>query len=363
MFTTWFPDEEAPSTAPFNLNHVHAIATQHEVKVIHVRLGRRGPVVSERFDGVDVTRIPLSPRRPWGYLAVARELAAALRQADVLHTMAFTSAVVAAPAHVFSRKPWVHTEHWSGMAEPANVSKAWAAMSWLRYVLKLPGAVTAVSSAQGQQLQRFARRDAVMVVPNVVQGHGPLASRRGLVDGKVRLVSVGGLIDRKRPLLALEAMRLLRENGIDATLCLVGDGPLRPDIESAAAAANLGGQLNITGLVSPGQVREELRASDVFMLPTRHETFCVSAAEAVAAGLPAVVTDIPAVRDFLTTSNSVLVSGNQGADFAAGVQEALRKFSQVSSATISGTIASRFAPQVVADEFTRAYSRVRGGKE
>lgn len=360
VFTTWFPDSENQATAPFNLKHVQAIAALHDVRVIHVRLGGTGAVISESYGAVPVTRIPLSPRRPLGYLEVVRQLWAALKHADVLHTMAFTSAVIAAPVQAFKRARWVHTEHWSGMANPASVSKLWVVLSPLRYVLKLPHAVTAVSASQAEQLSRFARGGRVEVIPNVVQGPGTLATRQGVLDGAPRLVGVGGLIARKRPMLALEALRLVRAGGLDASLTLVGDGPLRAELELAAAAANLGGKFTITGLVAPDQVSEALRAADLFILPSRHETFCVSAAEAVAAGLPAIVTDLPAVRDFLTVRNSVLVLGDSAEDFAVGVQEALARFSQVSSATIAGTIASRFAPRVIADKFSAVYARVRG---
>lgn len=362
VFTTWFPDAATPATAPFNLNHVKSVADDHEVRVIHVRLGGSGPIVSEDFDGVPVTRMPLSPRRPWEFAAVARQLAQAQRHADVLHTMAFTSAVIAAPVHAFNRTPWVHTEHWSGMADPASVSKVWAAFSWLRYVLKLPSAVTAVSAAQAQQLRRFARKGAITVVPNVVHAQALPATRQGSANGSPRLVSVGGLIDRKRPQLALEALRLLRGDGIDASLTLVGDGPLRAELEAAAAAAGLSGEVAITGLVAPEQVREELRAADVFILPTSHETFCVSAAEAVAAGLPAVVTDLSAVRDFLTEHNSVLVPGDTAADFAAGVREALARFATVPAGDIAATIGDRLGCGVVGAKFSAIYTEVSTAK-
>lgn len=362
VFTTWFPDAASPATAPFNLNHVQAIATDHEVRVIHVRLGGTGAVVTEDFSGLPVTRIPLSPRRPWGYVSVARHVAAALRHADVLHTMAFTSAVIAAPIHAIKNTPWVHTEHWSGMADPASVSRVWAAFSWLRYVLKFPSVVTAVSSAQAQQLRTFARRGAVQVVPNVVDAHGPVASRQGASAGRPQLIGVGGLIDRKRPFLALETLGLLRHGGLDASLTLVGDGPLRKELEAAAAAANLGGQLRITGLVAPERVYEELRAADVFILPTLHETFCVSAAEAVAAGLPAVVTDLPAVRDFLTDGNSVLVAGGTAADFASGVKEALQRFEEVPGERIAQTIGENLGSKAVGKAFSTVYASISKSK-
>ncbi|ALV46019.1 hypothetical protein MB46_11525 [Arthrobacter alpinus] len=357
VLTTWFPDTGNQATAPFNLKHVQAIARGHDVRVVHIRLGGTGAVVSENYGGVPVTRIPLSPLRPWGYLALARHVWAALKEADVLHTMAFTSAVIAAPLHAFRRTPWVHTEHWSGMANPASVSKVWVAFSWLRYVLKLPNAVTAVSTAQALQLGRFARGGRVDVIPNVVAVSKETAGRTGPADGATRLISVGGLVAGKRPILAVQTLALLRKDGIDASLTWVGDGPLRANMMAAAAAAGVADHLSVTGLVEPQRVQQELRKADVFFLPTRHETFCVAAAEAVAAGLPAVVTDLSAVRDFLTEENSVLVAGGGAQDFASGIELALRKFADVSGDTIAGTIPPAFTPLLVMEEFTRAYAR------
>ncbi|MFQ4147209.1 glycosyltransferase [Arthrobacter sp. LAPM80] len=362
VLATWFPDAAAPHQAPFNLSHVQAIAARHEVQVIHVRLGGRGKVVSEQYGGVTVTSVPFSPTKPWRYLAVARLLTRALRDADVLHTMAFSAAALATPVSAFARTPWVHTEHWSGMADPASVSKAWAAVAWLRYILKLPQAVTAVSQAQSRQLQVFARKGAVHVVPNVVQGQPPLAARSGRLDGGVRLVGVGGLIEGKRPELALDALGVLRGKGIDASLTWVGDGPLRNDLQAQAGRLGLGEHFSITGMVAPEEVTSQMRKTDVFILPSAHETFCMAAAEAVAQGVPAVVTDLPAVRDFLSAKNSVLVSGNAAADFADGVEQALEIFADVSPEEISATLGDNLGSSAVASKFSEIYESITASK-
>lgn len=363
VLATWFPDAAAPHQAPFNLSHVQAIAANQEVRVIHVRLGGHGEDISEEYGGVSVTRVSLSPKKPWQYLSFVRLLARALSDADVLHTMAFSAAALAAPVSAFARIPWVHTEHWSGMTDPVRVSKTWAAVSWLRYILKLPQRVTAVSHAQATQLQPFARKGAVHVVANVVQGQPPLAPRSGTVDGGVRLVGVGGLIEGKRPELALEALSVLRGKGIDASLTWVGDGPLRTDLEAQAARLGLGWEFSITGMVNPDQVTMELRKADVFILPSAHETFCMAAAEAVAQGLPVVITDLPAVRDFLSAKNSVLVGGNTAADFAKGVERALENFADVSPEEISATIGSGLGRSVAGSKFSQIYAAITESKK
>lgn len=363
VFTTWFPDAAAPSTAPFNLSHVQAIAAQHEVKVIHVRLGRIGEIEVEDLNGISVTRIPFSPKHPWSFCAVVRYLNVALKQADILHTMAFTSAAVAALARIGSHKPWVHTEHWSGVNNPASVSKVWVAASWLRFILRFPNLVTAVSEAQAVGLRRFSRAGAVCVIPNVVAKSETLAPRKGSNAAWMRLVSVGSLNAGKRPEVAIETLRALRNQGHDVSLTWVGDGPLRDSVEQLIGQYGLGPYVRITGLVSPAQVTEHLRQADIFLLPTAHETFCMAAAEAVAMGLPAVVTDLPAVQDFLSEENSVLVNGETAEDYSEAVSLAMAKFSEVSSAAISRTLPDRFASHSIAEQFTQAYAFVRGGRE
>jgi len=96
VVTTWFPSHEAPAQAPFNLEHAKAVQLRHDVSVVHVRLGSRLPAAAETYAGLPVQRISLNPRRPWTAVSVLRTLLGESSTSDVLHTMAFSSALVAA---------------------------------------------------------------------------------------------------------------------------------------------------------------------------------------------------------------------------------------------------------------------------
>src|SRR5699024_785006 len=113
IVTTWFPDTDHPGTAPFNVAHANAIATKHDVRVVHARLGGRERAEEEEYAGLAVTRVPINPRRP---LAVAHSLITLLRfarGADVVHSMAFSTLGVLAFLYPVIARRWVHTEHWS----------------------------------------------------------------------------------------------------------------------------------------------------------------------------------------------------------------------------------------------------------
>jgi glycosyltransferase involved in cell wall biosynthesis len=81
----------------------------------------------------------------------------------------------------------------------------------------------------------------------------------------------------------------------EALLLLVGDGAMRSELETLARDANLdANQLRFIGRVAPSEIPAWLRASDIFALTSPSEGFACALLEAMAVGLPSVVSAIPA---------------------------------------------------------------------
>lgn len=78
-----------------------------------------------------------------------------------------------------------------------------------------------------------------------------------------------------------------------AQLVLVGDGPTRPELEKLAGDLAVADRVRFVGRVSASEVPLWLRAADVFCLTSPSEGFPCALAEAMAAGLPSVVSRIP----------------------------------------------------------------------
>lgn len=79
-----------------------------------------------------------------------------------------------------------------------------------------------------------------------------------------------------------------------ATLWLVGEGPLGPTLADDIERHSLRGQVVLTGAFD--DVGELLLAADLFVLPSWEEGMSLALLEAMAAGLPSVVSDIPGNR-------------------------------------------------------------------
>lgn len=110
-----------------------------------------------------------------------------------------------------------------------------------------------------------------------------LRASLGLPDRGV-VAFVGRLVADKAPDVLLDAMALV---GPRARLVVAGDGPLRDRLARHPAA----GLATFLGFVQPRDVLRVLAASDAFALPSRYETWGAAAVEALAAGLPVVLSD------------------------------------------------------------------------
>ena len=107
-------------------------------------------------------------------------------------------------------------------------------------------------------------------------------------------IFVGRLAPEKELPSLIRAFAAVRRDVPAATLVLVGDGPLRSELETIAAGLSPDGAVRFTGRQTGAEVRDWLQASDVFALVSSNEGLACSLLEAMAAGLPSVVSDIPA---------------------------------------------------------------------
>ena len=124
---------------------------------------------------------------------------------------------------------------------------------------------------------------------------GPLAADRS--GEPSRLLSVGRLEPNKRLDRLLPLVAGLTADFPSVTLRIVGEGPARPSLERAIRDCSLSDRVILVGALAPAQVYDELRQADLFLFPSASETFGLAALEALAAGVPVIASDLPALRE------------------------------------------------------------------
>lgn len=116
------------------------------------------------------------------------------------------------------------------------------------------------------------------------------ATRPEPVTSLRRWLFVGGLIDRKGVGWLLEAFAVSRRQDPDLTLTLVGEGAERARLTDRAAELGVSEAVTFAGAVSPHEALRLMREHDLLVHPSRYETFGVVVIEAIAAGMPVIVT-------------------------------------------------------------------------
>jgi glycosyltransferase involved in cell wall biosynthesis len=108
-----------------------------------------------------------------------------------------------------------------------------------------------------------------------------------LADREKIVVAVGRLAPDKDFGVLLQAFARLRAQ--DARLVILGEGPAREALEAQVLALGLRGRVRLPGFVP--NIGAELDQARCFALSSRHESFSLATVEALAHGLPCVVTD------------------------------------------------------------------------
>jgi glycosyltransferase involved in cell wall biosynthesis len=218
---------------------------------------------------------------------------------DVVHCHNLTATVVAAmSARLAGARSVVSTRH--GLVAPPYS---------LRRELKFAVAsrfcdwIVAVCDAARHNLRSapFAARDKIVRVYNGVPALGQNGSPPAVKSG-FTLLHVARLSAAKDQATLLRAVVLADSQVPDLKLWIVGDGPLRPELQSLAD--RLGLRERVTFFGEQIDVAPFFSSADVFVMSSITEGLPVSLLEAMSAGLPAVVTDVGGMGEVVRRSGA-----------------------------------------------------------
>lgn len=153
-------------------------------------------------------------------------------------------------------------------------------------------AVGAVSSACFKMLYQEVPeiRDKLVYIPNMLDaGAVKEKAQEGIYRGKGKcIVSVGGLVPEKHFENALPTAQAMLDSGIDFTWHIVGDGPERSKLEALITENQMEERIVLEG--SKSNPYPYIKNADLFVHPSYVESQGLTVLEAMALGVPCVVT-------------------------------------------------------------------------
>jgi len=136
-----------------------------------------------------------------------------------------------------------------------------------------------------------------------------------------RILTVGRISSEKGQLVAIQALKTLKDKGYYIRWYFIGEGS---DMEYCKNEVDrLGLSKDASFLGTKTNPYAYMRDCDVYMQPSRHEGFCITLAEALCFGNPIVATDFTGAREQLQERENGFVVGMNAVDIAEGVEKAL----------------------------------------
>lgn len=174
------------------------------------------------------------------------------------------------------------------------------------------------------------------------------------------IINVGRLSKAKNQRLLIDAIEKIVTIGRNVKLIILGDGPLRNDLEAYVKKQSLEQVIHLMGNVDNAE--EYYAQADIFALSSEYEGLPLVILEAMAAGLPIVSTDVGGIRDIVADNGILIESGNKDMLVEALMKIIDDETLRIKMGEISRRDVVRFDSHVIANQYIELYYKYNEGK-
>lgn len=212
--------------------------------------------------------------------------------------------------------------------------------------------------------KRAVKQGRMLAIPNGIDvnmfsydSHARDVIRNELgINNKKMILAVGRLSTQKDYPNLLQAIQLLAQQRDDFKVFIVGDGPLKAELNLLVKTLNIGDFVEFLGIRR--DVPALMSAADLFILPSAWEGFGLVVAEAMACERVVVATDCGGVKE-VVGSNGFLVQPKKSTLLADSLNNAL-SLSEIERSEIGAAarqrVVSRFSLNANVDSFLKLYT-------
>lgn len=245
--------------------------------------------------------------------------------------------------------PYIITEHMSPFPMADYKLDNGNLHSLLKRAYSRSKANIGVSHFQLKQMGRFALGN-LELIPNMVNGHLFTVKEKKKAN-PFNFLSIGRLEDQKGFDLLLKSLNHLKEIGYsDVKLRIGGSGKLTNRLLKLCNKLHLDNDVTWLGELGRNDVIKEMQGSNAFVLASRHESFGLVLAEALACGKPIISTDCGGPVDIVSNKNGLLAKLNDFKDLSIQMANLIENYSS-------------YNPMVIRDEFEQKFSSEIVGKK
>lgn len=221
---------------------------------------------------------------------------------DIIHTH-LSSFFYMIPCSIMNNVKILHTVHSRPIFEAAGIRRKILAYFYKKKI----STPVAISDLIGKEISEVYKLDSnlieVVYNPVSIKKFSNQSIEKSNENKTITFINVARFVEPKNHIELIKVFKEVNERNKNTRLLLLGDGPLRNEIENMINELNLESSIELKGNVP--NVEYYLATSDVFVLPSTYEGLPLTILEAMAAGLPIIATSVGGVPD-IVNSNGIL---------------------------------------------------------
>jgi glycosyltransferase involved in cell wall biosynthesis len=260
-------------------------------------------------------------------------------------------------ANVLSREfgiPYVLTEHMSPFPFPALLQQGQPRPEILE-AFRGASASIAVSPTLADRIASFGI-ERPLVVPNIVDERRFQTGRP--ISNKIIFFTLGGLTAQKGIDHLLQSIAHWNPPAEQFEFRIGGDGPQRAEYVDLAEKLQISDRIRWLGSVSRAEAPRQFQECHIYVMPSRHETFGVVYAEAMACGKPVIATRCGGPESIVNEINGKLVEIGDVAGLAQTMRTMAHQLDRYDSDKIRADFVARFSRQAVVPQLLAIYRRL-----
>lgn len=171
--------------------------------------------------------------------------------------------------------------------------------AFLRWSLQWPDAIVVLANEALEAYRRFVPGQQVLALPNAIDcaPYAGLPNKAPDPAQPLRIAYIGRLAEGKGLHETLRALKHARAQGVRTRLTIAGSGTEETHLRRIVQELDLGGEVSFAGPVFGAAKLRLLADTDVFLLASHAEGLPYALLEAMAAGVPPIVTRVGAIPD------------------------------------------------------------------
>jgi glycosyltransferase involved in cell wall biosynthesis len=305
----------------------------------NLTIGRSFPVINQLFFLLKTLRFTIS------------EFGGS-KKPDLIHChLTYPAGFLGAVLNKRMRIPVVITEH----SRITNYFRSPLHRLFVRYAIRNSSATVAVSSSLKSEISIRYRRK-VEVIHNIVE-----VERFSIVTPHSQAILnigfLGGLGNNNKGLdILLKAATTL--NGKNFRYHIGGDGILLEEYKRMATDLGVSELCTFYGNVLRDEITGFYSQIDLFILPSRYETFGIVLIEAMACGIPVIATLCGGPVDIVTTETGILIEKENSESLAAAISKMSENLKSYNREAIRNYAINNFGAKVFVDKLTALYEDI-----